>query len=288
MRIKYLWYAIVAFFSILGFFGNWSRPKNLADAMNALAEMEQWWSTHTAHPTLAAFFVGLSVSTVLLPEGWRAFWNHLRPQLDIKFDPESIHECSLNEGKGWIQFRMMVQNQRTRKTVHNCEGRVARVESQILTRPFVERVPLTWAFKNDLNQTDLQDGQALPLNVIILRQYANGQSTAQFISTSDANNPIHPFNLKGEYQCTIVVSSEETRPLYVDFIFDWTSDFRKISPKIELALRVKAQKVNVLGPSFRDTMSASHALSFTCGRALSSTNPLEIKPHWPAGIFRIT
>jgi len=128
-------------------------------------------------------------------------------------------------GKGWIQFRMMVRNQRSKRTVHNCEGRVARVESQVLTQPFVEKVPLTWAFKNDLNRTDLQDGQALPLNVIILRQYANGQSTAQFISTSDANNPIHPFNLKGEYQCTIVVSSEETRPMYVDFIFDWTCDW---------------------------------------------------------------
>ena len=224
MRLKYLWYAVLAVFFILGFFGIWSMPKNLADAVNAVAPIEQWWSTHAAHPILAAFAVGLFFSTVLLPEGWRTFWNHLRPQLNIEFDPANVDECSLDEGKGWIQFRMIVRNQRTRKTVHNCEGRVARVESRYLTRAYVERVPLTWAFKSDLNRTDLQDGQALPLNVIIIRQSADGQCNAQFISTSDANNPVHPFNLKGEYQSTIVVSSEETRPMYVDFIFGWTGD----------------------------------------------------------------
>jgi hypothetical protein len=244
MRPKYLWYVAIVIFFILSFFGIWSMPKNLSDATNAVSKIEQWWLTHATHPIFAAFIIGLFFSTALIPEVFHILWNLLRPKLDIEFDPEHIPECSLDEGKGWVQFRMNVRNQRTRKTVHNCEGRVAKVESRLLTRPYVEKVPLTWAFKNDLNRTDLQDGQALPLNVIIIRESDNNQSTAQFISTSDANNPLHPFNLKGEYQCTIVVSSEETRPMYVDFVFDWTGDRMtarikhvKISDRVPRSLR---------------------------------------------------
>jgi hypothetical protein len=93
-----------------------------------------------------------------------------------------------------------------------------------LTRPYVEKVPLTWALRTNEDSADLQDGHDLPLNVIILRTNQDGPSTAQFISRPDANNSPHPFNATGEYDCTVVVTSDETKPKYVTFTFDWTGD----------------------------------------------------------------
>jgi hypothetical protein len=47
-----------------------------------------------------------------------------RPQLDVEFNPGVINECSLDEGKGWTQFRIKVENRRIKKTVRNCEGMI--------------------------------------------------------------------------------------------------------------------------------------------------------------------
>jgi hypothetical protein len=148
----------------------------------------------------------------------------VRPELDIKFDPQTIPECRLDDGGPWTQFRIKIENYRSGKTIHNCQGRADRVEGPILARPYVEKVPLTWAIRFNEDQVDLHDGEALPLNVIVMRTNENGIAVAGFISRVDANNSPHPFNSIGEYHCTISVTSDETKPQYIDFTFDWTGD----------------------------------------------------------------
>jgi hypothetical protein len=223
MRLRFIWYAVVIVGWLLSFFGILEMPKNWAATMTAFAPIEAWWDQHAAHPILAAFFAGLFFATVFLPEAWSHFWNYLRPSLDIEFDPDNTPGCRFDEGKGWVQFRMVIGNFRSRKTAHNCEGKVLKIESRFLSQSYEERVPLTWSYKEDLDRADIQDGGSLFLNIIVIGQATQGQ-TASFITTSDANNAAHPFNVIGEYKCTTVVSSEETGPAYVSFIFDWTGN----------------------------------------------------------------
>jgi len=225
MRFRYIWFVIVAVVFLLGFFGIWTMPKDWRSAIDVISPIESWWAAHSAHPILTAFLIGLAFSTLCLPEAIRIYREHFtRPKLDIEFDPVNVDECRLDDGKPWTQFRMKVGNYRSGKIIHNCQGRIDRVESQLLTRPYVEKVPLTWALRTNEDSADLQDGHDLPLNVIILRTNQDGPSTAQFISRPDANNSPHPFNATGEYDCTVVVTSDETKPKYVTFTFDWTGD----------------------------------------------------------------
>jgi hypothetical protein len=79
MRLRFLWYAFVVFGFVASFFFGVSLPKNLADAMTDIAPLEQWWNVHAAHPLLAAFFAGLAVGTVLLPEVWIQIKPHVFP-----------------------------------------------------------------------------------------------------------------------------------------------------------------------------------------------------------------
>lgn len=150
-----------------------------------------------------------------------------RPELDIEFDPENIPECRLGSPPV-MQFRMKVSNFRSGRTVRNCQGRVEFVERLSPsngTGPYVEKVPLTWALQINQHRTDLQDGQTLPLNVILVGLLAiGGQPVAQFISMPDANNAPHPFGTVGEYRCVVAVTSDDTKPKYVDFVFDWTGN----------------------------------------------------------------
>lgn len=91
--------------------------------------------------------------------------------------------------------------------------------------PYAEKVPLTWALQRDQDRTDLQDGQILPLNVVRVGiAVIGGPPVAQFISPPNANNAPHPFDAAGEYRCVVTVTSDDTKPKYVDFIFDWTGD----------------------------------------------------------------
>ena len=156
------------------------------------------------------------------------FWRRqARPELDIEFDPENIPECRLGN-QLVMQFRMKVSNSRSGKTVRNCQGKVEFVERPTSVKgigPYVEKVPLTWALQRDQDRTDLQDGQTLPLNVILVGLLAiGGQPVAQFIARPDANNAPHPFGAVGEYRCVVAVTSDDTRPKYVEFVFDWTGD----------------------------------------------------------------
>lgn len=147
-----------------------------------------------------------------------------RSDLTIQFDPDNIDECTLDEGKGWIQFRMKITNT-CGKTIHNCLGELARVKSSLLSRPYVEKVPLTWARMVDITALEIHNGATRLLNVIqIYDGRAGVPPKAQFISPADANNPIHPFEQLGSYDCTVTVSGEETNSKYVSFTFNWTGN----------------------------------------------------------------
>jgi hypothetical protein len=52
-------------------------------------------------------------------------------------------------------------------------------------------------------------------------------SRAEFIRRAEAHNA-NPFGRIGEYQCSIVLTSDEIKPMRVSFEFDWTGD-RKTS-----------------------------------------------------------
>jgi hypothetical protein len=88
-----------------------------------------------------------------------------RLELDIQFDPESIEECSLDEGKGWKQFRLNIRN-RSVKTIHDCHGEIDRIESPLLARSWPEKAALTWSYLIDITKLDLHSGECKQLNVI--------------------------------------------------------------------------------------------------------------------------
>jgi hypothetical protein len=74
-KIKWIWYAVLAAIFLLGYFGLFSLPKDWSATMLLLAAIEKWWGAHAAYPAIAAFAVGLAVSTVFIPE----LWTHLKP-----------------------------------------------------------------------------------------------------------------------------------------------------------------------------------------------------------------
>ena len=87
MRWKLLWYLFVAIAFIATFFFDFSWPQNWRAALSALGPIETWWGAHAGHPILSAFFAGLLLGTVLLPELWLQLRPHLfpakpRPNLD--------------------------------------------------------------------------------------------------------------------------------------------------------------------------------------------------------------
>jgi hypothetical protein len=147
----------------------------------------------------------------------------IRYELDVEFDPEKVPECHLPGDNGpWEQFRIKVSNRQSGKTIHRCKGTVERVESRRFNRPYVEKVPLTWAVRFDEDYLDLQDGDSYPLHVIVMFE-DKGISQAEFIRRTNAHNS-NPFNQVGEYQCSIVLTSDETKPKRISFTFDWTGD----------------------------------------------------------------
>ena len=79
MRLRFTWYGIVGVGFLLSFFGIIQMPKDWNAAMTALAPIEAWWATHAVHPSLAAFFAGLLVGTILLPELWIEIKPHIFP-----------------------------------------------------------------------------------------------------------------------------------------------------------------------------------------------------------------
>ena len=86
MRWRLIWYALVGVFFFASFFLGLSLPRTWTDAATAIAPIERWWSIHASHPLLAAFFAGLLLGTVLLPELWIQIKPHLfplKPQADI-------------------------------------------------------------------------------------------------------------------------------------------------------------------------------------------------------------
>jgi hypothetical protein len=85
MRWKLLWYALVVIGFVASFFFGLSLPKNLESALSALAPIEKWWAGQATHPSLAAFFAGLAVGTILLPELWSQIRPHIFPP---KFRPD--------------------------------------------------------------------------------------------------------------------------------------------------------------------------------------------------------
>ena len=124
---------------------------------------------------------------------------------------------------------MKVSNRRYGKTLHTCKGPVDRVESITLNRPFVEKVPLTWAVRWNEDYLNLQDGDSYPLNVILMSD-DDGTSKAEFVRRTDAHNA-NPFRQLGEYQCSILLTSDETKPKHVTFVFDWTGDWKTATIK---------------------------------------------------------
>lgn len=147
-----------------------------------------------------------------------------RLELDIQFDPENIEECSLDEGKGWKQFRLNIKNG-SGNTIHDCHGEIDKIESPLLARSWPEKAPLTWAYLIDITKLDLHSGECKQLNVIRINDQENGRSaTVQFISPANANNPVPPFEKLGQYECSLLVAAEEINAKTVRFVFDWTGD----------------------------------------------------------------
>jgi hypothetical protein len=144
----------------------------------------------------------------------------VRYELDIQFDPENIDECRLS-GDGWKQFRIKVSNRQSGKTVHNCRGTIEKVQSRFLNEAYVEKVPLTWAVRWSEDNLDMQDGQSYSLNFVVMYDEDASSQKAEFVCHERAHIA-HPFNQVGEYQCSILLTSEETKPQCIDFTFDWT------------------------------------------------------------------
>jgi hypothetical protein len=92
-KLKHLGRALPIVGFVLSFFFDFTPPKDLGAALKLIAPVESWWTTHAAHPLLAAFFAGLSVATFLLPQVWRAVRDHEfpadpRPDWDLR---EAFH-----------------------------------------------------------------------------------------------------------------------------------------------------------------------------------------------------
>lgn len=89
LKPKYFWYCLTALGFVLSFFFGVSPPKDWGSALSFLARVESWWTTHAGHPSLAAFFAGLSFGTIFIPEIWRVLKDHTfpsepRPDWDLR------------------------------------------------------------------------------------------------------------------------------------------------------------------------------------------------------------
>ena len=76
-KLRWLWYACIALGFIATYFGLLEPAKTWKSTTMLVESMETWWSAHAVHPIASAFFAGLAVSTVLLPE----LCLHLKPVL---------------------------------------------------------------------------------------------------------------------------------------------------------------------------------------------------------------
>jgi hypothetical protein len=80
MRLRWLWWLFVGLGYCLSYFDIVSVPKDWGATLKWIAPIEQWWVSHAAHPTFAAFFAGLTIGTVLLPELWSQIRPHVFPE----------------------------------------------------------------------------------------------------------------------------------------------------------------------------------------------------------------
>ena len=80
LKPKYAWYCFTALGFVLSFFFGVRPPKDWGSALSFLARTESWWEMHAAHPSLAAFFAGLSFGTIFVPEIWRGLKDYVFPR----------------------------------------------------------------------------------------------------------------------------------------------------------------------------------------------------------------
>src|SRR5215468_2190959 len=76
-KLRWLWYVCIALGFLATYFGLFEPPTTGKVTTTVVGSMEAWWGTHASHPIVSAFFVGLAVSTVFLPE----LWLHIKPIL---------------------------------------------------------------------------------------------------------------------------------------------------------------------------------------------------------------
>jgi len=147
----------------------------------------------------------------------------LRYELDVEYDSDPKNSKCHNIGTNgpWEQFRLIVANSRSGKTIHRCKAFVTAVESRSLNRPYPDNIPLTWAILHNLHEIDLQDGEKQILNLIVMVDRSTG-TFAEFVARTDAHNAPHPFHATGDYRCHITLTSDETKPKYISFTFHWT------------------------------------------------------------------
>jgi hypothetical protein len=121
-KLRFWYYALVTLCWVLAFFGFWTWPKSWEAAVSFLAPLETWWGGHAAHPTLAAFFLGLAAATIFIPELWRVARPHL-------FTEKFSKDISAAEG-----FNKIVSHSKRAKEL---------VQKKLLTVPMMYESHLT-------------------------------------------------------------------------------------------------------------------------------------------------
>lgn len=216
-------FAITAAFYYLGF------SKEEPDALRWLYSIDTWLNTNVAHPSVVAIAIGLTAGFIVVPGAWKAVSPFIsRPELKIEFFPEKVFECIFDlplEDRFIRQFRIKITNN-SGVVLNRCRGRIDRIASFHYDKPYVEKVPLTWAYQFNHVDVDLQNGQSLPLNVLQVTFFKNWITypIVSPISHTEANNKPIRFDRYTAYNLTIVVSSDEGKTKNIDFDFIWTGD----------------------------------------------------------------
>lgn len=147
----------------------------------------------------------------------------------------AIPECTLGDASR-KQYRIFVGNVDdamgnigTIRRVRGWVDRVARLSPEgkpDFSSLYVEKVPLTWALRFGILDVDLQFGQWLPLNFVVMGLPGLGGTvpTAEFVTVPDACSAPSPFTKPGDYDCVVAITSDDTPPVYVQFMYHWGGD----------------------------------------------------------------
>ncbi len=155
MRWKWIWWGTAAIVWLATFFGVISLPKDWESTLSWLTPIEQWWASHAAHPTLAAFITGLAIATVLLPE----LWSQIRPHL---FPMEYEADISVIDAFNFILRRSKWAKREEKRQFEKASAKADKTDAKIFADTMV-RVNLAQEFHNRLKKGKLKSwGRTFP------------------------------------------------------------------------------------------------------------------------------